>query len=61
MTGVRQPAAQLRRLKKLGLPAWINAENEVCLTMAALQRWDGPSENEQRQSNRPKIRQLKAA
>ena len=60
MTGVKQPAAQLRRLQQLGLPAWINAESRVCLTEAALQRWGGPSQNSEK-PDRPKIRQMRAA
>jgi len=58
MTGMNQPAAQLRRLKKLGLPAWVNARNQVCLTVAALQAWSGPRENPA--DDRPKLRQVRS-
>ncbi len=56
MTGRTQPAAQLRRLRALGLQAWRNAVGDVCLTTGQLLAWRGPQANEEQP--RPKLRSV---
>jgi hypothetical protein len=59
ITGCTQPAAQLRRLHAMGLPAWRNALGEICVTVAALERWNGASV--QVQNSGPQLKSIRSA
>lgn len=58
ITGLVQPAAQLRTLRRWGLPAQMRANNTVSLGRAHYEQWQ-PGEPE-RKIDRPKVRIVRA-
>lgn len=59
ITGLTQPAAQLRRLRSWGLPAQLRPDNTVSLGRAHYERWQ--TGDAERNIERPKVRLIRAA
>lgn len=59
ITGLDQPAAQERLLRKLGLAVFRNKANKVILTREALVRWQ-LGERPERKAKSPRVKMLRS-